>query len=77
MSLKRGIEKATKAIVDELKRISTEVKGKEQIAQVGTNTAVDKEIGELIADVMEKVGKDGSSFGYLFPFDGFDHYTVS
>ena len=59
MSLKRGIEKATKAIVDELKRISTEVKGKEQIAQVGTNTAVDKEIGELIADVMEKVGKDG------------------
>jgi len=59
MSLKRGIEKATKAIIDELKRISTEVKGKEQIAQVGTITAVDKEIGELIADVMEKVGKDG------------------
>jgi len=59
MSLKRGIEKATKAIVDELKRISTAVKDKEQIAQVGTNTAVDKEIGELIADVMEKVGKDG------------------
>ena len=59
MALKRGIEKATQAIVDELKRISTEVKGREQIAQVGTNTAVDKEIGELIAEVMEKVGKDG------------------
>ncbi len=59
MALKRGIEKATKAIIDELKKISIPVKGKEQIAQVGTNTAVDKEIGELIADVMEKVGKDG------------------
>ena len=59
MALKRGIEKATRAIVDELKRVSTEVKGKEQIAQVGTNTAVDKEIGDLIAEVMEKVGKDG------------------
>jgi len=59
MALKRGIEKATQAIVDQLKRVSTEVKGKEQIAQVGTITAVDKEIGELIAEVMEKVGKDG------------------
>jgi chaperonin GroEL len=59
MALKRGIEKATQAIVDQLKQVSTEVKGKEQIAQVGTITAVDKEIGELIAEVMEKVGKDG------------------
>ncbi len=59
MGLKRGIEKATRAIVDELKRVSTEVKGKEQIAQVGTITAKDKEIGNLIAEVMEKVGKDG------------------
>jgi chaperonin GroEL len=59
MALKRGIEKATRAIVDELKRVSTEVKGKEQIAQVGTITAKDKEIGNLIAEVMEKVGKDG------------------
>ena len=59
MALKRGIEKATRAIIDELKRISTEVKGKEQIAQVGTITAKDKEIGNLIAEVMEKVGKDG------------------
>jgi chaperonin GroEL len=59
VELKRGIEKATRAIVDELKRISTEVKGKEQIAQVGTITAKDPEIGRLIAEVMEKVGKDG------------------
>jgi chaperonin GroEL len=59
IALKKGIEKAVKAIVDELKRVSVEVKGKEQIAQVGTITAKDKEIGNLIAEVMEKVGKDG------------------
>jgi len=59
MELKRGIEKATSAIVEELKRVSTDVKGKEQIAQVATITAVDKQIGDLIAEVMEKVGKDG------------------
>jgi len=59
MALKKGIEKATQAVIDELKRVSTEVKGKEQIAQVGTITAKDTEIGELIAEVMEKVGKDG------------------
>jgi len=59
ISLKRGIEKATAAVIAELKRLSTEVKGKEQIAQVATITAKDKEIGDLIAEVMEKVGKDG------------------
>jgi len=59
MLLKRGIEQATQAIVDELKRVSNEVKGKEQIAQVGNMTAKDPEIGNLIAEVMEKVGKDG------------------
>ncbi len=59
MALKRGIEKATKAIIDELKRVSIDVKGKEQIVQVATITAVDREIGDLIAEVMEKVGKDG------------------
>ena len=59
LALKRGIEKAVAAIIDELKKVSTEVKGREQIAQVATITAVDKKIGELIADVMEKVGKDG------------------
>ncbi|MBN1862043.1 MAG: chaperonin GroEL [Dehalococcoidales bacterium] len=59
MALKRGIEKATEAIVEGLKKASTQVKGKEQIAQVATITAVDKKIGDLIAEVMEKVGKDG------------------
>ncbi len=59
MALKKGIAQATQALVDELKNASTEVKGKEQIAQVGTITAKDKEIGNLIAEVMEKVGKDG------------------
>jgi chaperonin GroEL len=59
LSLKHGIEKATTAVVDELKRASTPVKGKEQIVQVATITAKDNEIGNLIATVMEKVGKDG------------------
>ena len=59
MALKRGIEKATRAVVSELKKVSVEVKGKEQIAQVGNITAKDKQIGDLIAEVMEKVGKDG------------------
>ena len=59
MALKRGIQKAANAIVEELKKASKEVKDKEQIAQVGTITAKDTEIGELLADVMEKVGKDG------------------
>ena len=59
MSLKKGIEMATEAVIAELKNKSTEVKGKDQIAQVATITAVDKKIGDLIAEVMEKVGKDG------------------
>jgi chaperonin GroEL len=59
MALKKGIEKATQVIIEELKKSSTEVKGKEQIAQVATITAKDKKIGDLIAEVMEKVGKDG------------------
>jgi chaperonin GroEL len=59
MSLKKGVDLATEAIIEELKRVSTEVKGKEQIAQVATITAVDSKIGDLIAEVMEKVGKDG------------------
>ncbi len=60
MTLKKGIEKATEAVIDELKRVSTEVKGNlEQIAQIGTITAVDKEVGDLIAEVMQKIGRDG------------------
>ncbi len=59
MAMKRGVQKAANAIVEELKKASTEVKDKEQIAQVGTITAKDTEIGNLLAEVMEKVGKDG------------------
>ena len=58
-SLKRGIEKAVAVMVEELKSMAIPVKGKEQVAQVASLSAVDKEIGELISDVMEKVGKDG------------------
>jgi len=58
-ALKRGIATAVETIIAELKKASTEVKGKEQIAQVATITAKDRKIGDLIAEVMEKVGKDG------------------
>jgi chaperonin GroEL len=59
MALKRGIEKATAALVEELKKAGIPVETKEQVAQVAAISAVDPEIGDLIADVMEKVGKDG------------------
>jgi chaperonin GroEL len=60
MALKRGIDAAVSAIVDELKKMSVPTKGKKEIAQVGSISANnDKEIGDLIADAMEKVGKDG------------------
>jgi chaperonin GroEL len=59
MALKRGIDKGIEALVDELKKMSIPVAGKEQVAQVAAISAIDQEIGNLIADVMEKVGKDG------------------
>jgi len=59
MALKRGINKGVEALVDELKKMSIPVAGKEQVAQVAAISAIDREIGDLIADVMEKVGKDG------------------
>lgn len=59
MALKRGIEQGLAAAVAEIKKISTPVAGKEQISQIASISAGDKEIGNLIADVMEKVGKDG------------------
>src|SRR2546422_4802813 len=59
MELKRGIEKAVAAVTEELKRLSKPVKGK-MIAQVGTISANnDETIGSIIAQAMEKVGKDG------------------
>ena len=60
MALKRGIDRAVAAVVEELKRISVPTAGKKEIAQVGSISANnDKEIGDLIAEAMEKVGKDG------------------
>jgi len=60
MRLKRGIEKAVDAGIAELRKMSHEVKGKSEIAQVATVSANnDSEIGELLADAMEKVGRDG------------------
>ena len=59
MELKQGIDKAVQAVVDEIKKLSKPVKGK-MIAQVGTISANnDEEIGRIIAEAMEKVGKDG------------------
>ncbi|MFK0440960.1 chaperonin GroEL [Campylobacter jejuni] len=60
IEVKRGMDKACEAIVDELKKLSREVKDKKEIAQVATISAnSDEKIGNLIADAMEKVGKDG------------------
>jgi len=59
MALKRGIEKGVDAVVEQLKKMAIPVAGKDQVAQVAAISAVDQEIGDLIADVMEKVGKDG------------------
>ena len=59
MDIKFGIEAAVKAISEELKKNSTPVSGKEQIADVATISAQDKAIGDLIAEAMDKVGKDG------------------
>ncbi len=60
MFLKCGIEKAVWAVVDDIKRTTKQIKGKEEIAQVATISANnDPEIGNLIADAMDKVGKDG------------------
>jgi chaperonin GroEL len=59
MGLKRGIEKAVESVVAELKAHSKEVSGKEDIARVGTVVSREREIGDVIADAIEKVGKDG------------------
>ena len=59
MAIKRGMESASRTVVEELKKLSIAVAGKDQIAQVASISAADSEIGGLIAEVMEKVGKDG------------------
>src|SRR5450756_2118532 len=59
MAIKRGIERAVDAAVAEIKNISKEISGKEDIARVATISADDREIGDVISDAIEKVGKDG------------------
>ncbi|HLI27073.1 MAG TPA: chaperonin GroEL [Chloroflexota bacterium] len=59
LQLKRGIERGVEAVVAELKAMAKPVQGKNEIAQVASISANDPEIGQLIAEVMEKVGKDG------------------
>ena len=59
MAIKRGIERAVDAAVAEIKNLSKEISGKEDIARVATISADDREIGDVISDAIEKVGKDG------------------
>jgi len=59
MMVKRGIQKATSAVVEQIKKLSVEVKDKSEIMQVAAISGNDTEIGDLIADAMDKVGKDG------------------
>src|SRR4030088_2169643 len=59
MQLKIGIQKAVDAVVDEIKRLSVPVKGHEDVAHVAAISSQDEQIGSLIADAMDKVGKDG------------------
>jgi chaperonin GroEL len=59
MRLKLGIEQGVDAVVASLRKMSQKIETKEEIASVATNSAADPEIGKLIADVMDKVGKDG------------------
>ena len=59
MLLKRGIEAATKAVAEKIKDQAIEITTKEEIANVASISAQDRTIGELIAEVMDKVGKDG------------------
>jgi chaperonin GroEL len=59
MQIKRGIEKAVDAVVEEIRRVARPVETREQIAAVASISAADPEVGEIIAEVMDKVGKDG------------------
>src|ERR1700710_3051404 len=59
LALKRGIEKAVDQVVEEIGKQSTEISGKDQIARVAAISAADDEIGDIIADAIDKVGKDG------------------
>src|SRR3954451_22644836 len=59
LALRRGIEKAVDQVVEQIQKVSTEISGKDQIARVAAISAADDEIGDVIADAIDKVGKDG------------------
>ena len=59
MLVKHGIQQATETVVEELRKMAVKIDTREEIASVATNSAADTHVGELIADVMDKVGKDG------------------
>src|SRR6266699_580548 len=59
MAIKRGIERAVEQVVENLKEQSTEISGKEDIARVATVSSRDREVGDVLSDAIEKVGKDG------------------
>src|SRR5205823_4051231 len=71
MALKRGIEGAVDQVVDHLKSQSKEISGKEDIARVATISAREREIGDVIADAIDKVGKDG-----VVNVEGESHATI-
>jgi len=59
LAIRRGLQKGLKAVIEELKRLSKPISKKEEIAQVATIAALDSEIGQIIADTISEVGKDG------------------
>ena len=59
MLIRKGLEKSSKDLIEEIKKIATPIKGKEDQVQVATNSAQDSSIGEIIAEAMDKVGADG------------------
>ena len=59
LAIQRGIEKASRAVIDELKENAKKLKTKTEVTQVAINSAEDEEIGEMISEVMDEVGKDG------------------
>ncbi len=59
MQLKQGIDKGTEAVVEYIRKLAVPVEGKKEIAQIASISAADEQIGDLIAEVMERVGKDG------------------
>jgi chaperonin GroEL len=76
MALRRGIEKGVEAVVEALRKSAKPVSGKDEMAQVASISANDLEIGQLIAEVMDKVGKDGAITVEESQTLGFEHEIV-